>query len=103
MFQKGDIVEWETQGGGSTKTRIGVVVATIPPGAIFGRSRIERFLTVRWLEDTYTTRISDGLRKRNGWSFLVAVRVGKDKAKMQLFWPRSSRLRLVKSAIQRVY
>lgn len=73
MYNVGDIVEWESQSAGYTKTKRGTVVRVVPPE--------------RW---AYEVKGS-GLSARPHESYVVQV-------KRTMYWPRVKHMRLVEEA-----
>lgn len=90
MFKVGSKVTWSSQAHGSRTTKVGTIVAVVPPGGSPSRA----FAAVR---KTLNARSAfGGGMARDHESYLVSVTVGKtDKAKPALYWPLVSQLRRV--------
>lgn len=92
QFKVGDSVQWTSQAGGSTKTKIGTVVALVPGGrssAEHVRSEVDR----RVRAGTHRSAFGGGWDRPEP-SYLVEVPQGTTaRAKPVLYWPVASRLR----------
>lgn len=93
-LKKGTTVEWSSSAAGYTKTKRGEVVATVPPG-----QSPQFYAQVAELE-TGARRLTCLGGARSGLSYIVVVRVppknvGQIECKPQLYWPRTSKLRVV--------
>ncbi|MGQ6030304.1 hypothetical protein ACUNHT_15335 [Serratia sp. IR-2025] len=86
-FEKGDIVTWVSQAGGSVREKKGEVVEIIPPNGKFSNAIRDRY------PDLFK---GAGVGfPRPEISYIVAVPQGKTgKAKPKHYWPRTSGLRL---------
>lgn len=79
MFKIGDKVQWTSQSGGSSKTKIGMVVKIIKNGSRPSPDEIRYPGRARYHD-----------------SYLVSVKTGKtEKAKEKLYWPIVSKLQSV--------
>ena len=99
----GDTVVWESQANGRTKTKTGIIVGIVPAGRRMGLLHyIAGAITIGEARTKYATGpIDGGGLARDHESYLVAVKTGKtDAAKLTLYWPRVSALRLTSNVLK---
>lgn len=88
-FILGQIVQWVSQGSGTSALKEGTIVAIVPEG-VYPHTVAQQF------GDFYNTKPLRGFGlPRKGETYLVAVRNGKGKAK--LYWPRVAKLAIVET------
>ena len=97
-FALGDMVTWESQANGVTKTKTGTIVGIVPAKMTVGR-HIDHVAALH--AQHYDASALGWSCARYQVSYLVAVsmvsRTGKRRPRQRLYWPRVASLRPVEA------